>query len=121
MIHDLGSGGAERVLVNLVNHLDQSKFDVSVISLFGGGVNEKKLSMVEKAEQFLLDMGFKQFRVRIHGENLARIEVLPADLQALLSKREEVTKHLRELGFAYVTMDLQGYRTGAMNEVIKTR
>ncbi len=89
--------------------------------VYGEEINEKKLSMVEKAEQFLLDMGFKQFRVRIHGENLARIEVLPADLQALLSKREEVTKHLRELGFAYVTMDLQGYRTGAMNEVIKTR
>ena len=88
---------------------------------YGEVINEKKLSMVEKAEQFLLDMGFKQFRVRIHGENLARIEVLPAELEALLSKREEVTKHLRELGFAYVTMDLQGYRTGAMNEVIKTR
>ena len=88
---------------------------------YGEEINEKKLSMVDKADQFLLDMGFKQFRVRIHGENLARIEVLPADLQALLSKREEVTKHLRELGFAYVTMDLQGYRTGAMNEVIKTR
>ncbi len=89
--------------------------------VYGEEINEKKLSMVEKAEQFLLDMGFKQFRVRIHGENLARIEVLPAELEALLSKREEVTKHLRELGFAYVTMDLQGYRTGAMNEVIKTR
>lgn len=89
--------------------------------VYGEEINEKKLSMVENAEQFLLDMGFKQFRVRIHGENLARIEVLPADLQALLFKREEVTKHLRELGFAYVTMDLQGYRTGAMNEVIKTR
>ena len=89
--------------------------------VYGEEINEKKLSMVENAEQFLLDMGFKQFRVRIHGENLARIEVLPADLQSLLSKREEVTEHLRELGFAYVTMDLQGYRTGAMNEVIKTR
>ena len=88
---------------------------------YGEEINEKKLSMVENAEQFLLDMGFKQFRVRIHGENLARIEVLPAELEALLSKREEVTKHLRELGFAYVTMDLEGYRTGAMNEVIKTR
>ena len=89
--------------------------------VYGEEINEKKLSMVENAEQFLLDMGFKQFRVRIHGENLARIEVLPAELEGLLSKREEVTKHLRELGFAYVTMDLQGYRTGAMNEVIKTR
>ena len=89
--------------------------------VYGEVINEKKLSMVENAEQFLLDVGFKQFRVRIHGENLARIEVLPVELPTLLSKREEVTKRLRELGFAYVTMDLQGYRTGAMNEVIKTR
>jgi uncharacterized protein len=88
---------------------------------YGEEINEKKLSMVENAEQFLLDMGFKQFRVRIHGENLARIEVLPAELEVLLSKREEVTELFRGLGFAYVTMDLQGYRTGAMNEVIKTR
>ena len=89
--------------------------------VYGEEINEKKLSMVEKAEQFLLDIGFKQFRVRIHGENLARIEVLPAELEVLLSKREEVTELFRGLGFAYVTMDLQGYRTGAMNEVIKTR
>lgn len=75
--------------------------------------------MVERAEQSLLDMGFKQLRVRIHGENLARIEVLPSELEKLLSMREEIIKNLRTAGFAYITMDLQGYRTGAMNEVIE--
>ena len=83
-------------------------------------INEKKLEMVEKAEQTLLDLGFKQLRVRIHGENLARIEVLPEELERLLSLRDAVVKALRQAGFAYITMDLQGYRTGAMNEVIKS-
>ena len=74
--------------------------------------------MVEKAEEALLDLGFKQLRVRIHGENLARIEVLPAELEKLLASRQEILKALHQAGFAYITMDLQGYRTGAMNEVL---
>jgi uncharacterized protein len=85
---------------------------------YGEEINEKKLGMVDKAEQTLLDLGFKQLRVRIHGENLARIEVLPSELEKLLSLRQEITKALKDAGFAYITMDLQGYRTGAMNEVI---
>ncbi len=87
--------------------------------VYGEEINEKKLAMVDKAEQALLDAGFKQLRVRIHGENLARIEVMPAELEKLLSMRETVTEKLREAGFAYITMDLQGYRTGAMNEALK--
>ena len=89
--------------------------------VYGEEINEKKLAMVDKAEQALLDSGFKQLRVRIHGENLARIEVLPAELEKLLSMREAITQKLRETGFTYITMDLQGYHTGAMNEVIKTK
>ena len=85
---------------------------------YGEEINEKKLGMVDKAEQTLLDLGFKQLRVRIHGENLARIEVLPSELEKLLGHRDEITKALKDAGFAYITMDLQGYRTGAMNEVI---
>ena len=88
--------------------------------VYGEEINEKKLKMVGQAEQSLLDMGFKQFRVRIHGENLARVEVLPLEMEKLFSQREAIIKALKEAGFAYVTMDLQGYRTGAMNEVIKT-
>jgi uncharacterized protein len=88
--------------------------------VYGEEINEQKLEMVEKAEQTLLDLGFKQLRVRIHGENLARIEVLPEELERLLSLRETVVKALRQAGFSYITMDLQGYRTGAMNEVIKS-
>ena len=87
--------------------------------VYGEEINEKKLAMVDKAEQALLDAGFKQLRVRIHGENLARIEVMPAELERLLSMREAITEKLRDAGFAYITMDLQGYRTGAMNEALK--
>ena len=87
--------------------------------IYGEEINEKKLAMVDKAEQALLDAGFKQLRVRIHGENLARIEVMPAELERLLSMREAITEKLRDAGFAYITMDLQGYRTGAMNEALK--
>lgn len=87
--------------------------------VYGEEINEKKLAMVDKAEQALIDLGFRQLRVRIHGGNLARIEVMPSELERLFSVRGEVTQKLKEAGFAYVTMDLQGYRTGAMNEVIK--
>ena len=86
--------------------------------VYGEEINEKKLAMVDKAEQFLLDKGFVQLRVRIHGENLARIEVLPDEMEKLLSLHSEIVAKFKEIGFAYVTMDLQGYRTGAMNEVI---
>ena len=86
---------------------------------YGEEITVQKLKMVEKAEQTLLDHGFKQLRVRIHGENLARIEVLPAELEKLLSMRDTVIKSLKAAGFTYITMDLQGYRTGAMNEEIK--
>lgn len=89
--------------------------------VYGEEINEKKLGMVERAEQALLDLGFKQLRVRIHGENLARIEVNPAELEKLFSLRDEVLQKVKEAGFAYVTMDLQGYRTGAMNENLEEK
>jgi len=87
--------------------------------VYGEEITREKLQMVEKAEQLLLDLGFTQFRVRIHGETLARIEVLPAELEKLFSLRESIIKTLKDAGFTYITMDLSGYRTGAMNETIK--
>ena len=73
--------------------------------------------MVENAEQLLFDLGFKQFRVRIH-ENLARIEVFADDFEKLLNNKKLIVSELKTFGFDYVTMDLAGYRTGSMNEVI---
>jgi len=84
---------------------------------YGEEITEKKLGMVDRAEQFLLDLGFHQLRVRIHGE-IARIEVLPHEFENLLCNREQIVKVFKSYGFQYITMDLQGYRTGSMNETL---
>ena len=84
---------------------------------YGEEITVKKLEMVDRAEQFLLDLGFHQLRVRIHGE-IARIEVLPDEFEKVLSCCERITRAFKEYGFHYVTMDLQGYRTGSMNETL---
>ena len=89
--------------------------------VYGEVITPEKLAMVEKAEQLLLDMGFTQFRVRIHGENLARIEVLQEELPKLMECRVYVEEQLKELGFAYIAADLAGYRTGSMNETLAVR
>ena len=86
--------------------------------VYGEEITRDKLSMVDKAEQLLLDLGFHQLRVRIHG-TLARIEVLPDELQKVLENRNQIVKAFKEYGFTYVTMDLQGYRMGSMNETLK--
>ena len=90
--------------------------------VYGETITDEKLHMVEQAEELLHSMGFRQFRVRIHGD-LARIELYPADFPALLeeSTKNCVYSRLRELGFTYVTMDLAGYRTGSMNEGLNQR
>ncbi len=87
--------------------------------VYGETISEEKLKMVEKAEQLLLDLGFRQMRVRVHG-NIARIEVLPEEIGKLVDEkvRNTVYNTLKGLGFDYVTMDLAGYRTGSMNETL---
>ncbi len=86
--------------------------------VYGEEITVPKLGMVEKAEQLLLDLGFHQVRVRIHGENLARIEVDESDLIKVVEHRAEISEKFKEYGFTYVTMDLSGYRTGSMNETL---
>lgn len=88
--------------------------------VYGETISEEKLHMVDEAEQLLLDLGFHQVRVRIHGK-MARIEVLPAEFGKLLEgdTREQIYQKLKTLGFTYVTLDLGGYRMGSMNETIK--
>lgn len=85
--------------------------------VYGEEITEKKLDMVDRSEQLLLDMGFHQLRVRIHG-NIARIEVMPDEFEKLIKNREDIYTRLKSFGFDYVTMDLQGYRTGSMNETV---
>jgi uncharacterized protein len=76
--------------------------------------------MVEDAEDFLKRLGFRDVRVRVHG-NIARIEVSPDQLKRLSSDpvRARTTKRLKALGFAYITLDMEGYRMGSLNEVLR--
>ena len=88
--------------------------------VYGETISDEKLLRVERAEELLREMGFMQYRVRIHGEDglLARIEVMDSEFGKLLENREAVTEKLMEYGFKYVSMDLRGYRTGSMNELL---
>ena len=86
---------------------------------YGERITAAGLERVEKAEQWLLDagLGLTQLRVRAHGD-MARIEVPPADVPRLAARAAEIAVAFKKLGFAYTTLDLQGYRTGSLNEVL---
>ncbi|MHB8756677.1 MAG: adenine nucleotide alpha-hydrolase family protein, partial [Bacillota bacterium] len=85
---------------------------------YGTRITRPELERVGAAERHLRGLGFNQLRVRNHGE-IARIEVPARDLGRLLEAREQVVARFKELGFLYVTMDLQGYRSGSMNEALR--
>ena len=85
---------------------------------YGETITREKLKMVERAENMLYELGFKQYRVRYHN-NLARIEVLEDEFEKLLKNRFSILKELKNIGFSYISMDLEGYRTGSLNEAIK--
>ena len=87
---------------------------------FGERVTPEKLSQIASGEQFLHQSGFRDCRVRHHG-NIARIEVPLDQVAALLQKSPEVTQALKKLGFVYVTVDLQGLRSGSLHEAVKPR
>jgi uncharacterized protein len=86
---------------------------------YGEEITEEGLRMVDEAEDFLFGLGFKQVRVRHYG-NLARIEVLKEEMDRLMndSLREKVVSHFKKIGYRYITLDLQGFRSGSMNEVL---
>ena len=86
---------------------------------YGEKISQEKLRRVDRAEEFLRAKGFKQLRVR-HHDGIARIEVDKKDLGKFLQYNlaTEVVAKLKELGFNYITLDLEGYRMGSMNEVL---
>jgi uncharacterized protein len=84
---------------------------------YGETMTKEKLRRIDSAEQYLLDLGFRQIRVRSH-ENLARIEADDIDRFFDKDLRENIARKFKEIGFAYVSLDLVGYRTGAMNETL---
>ncbi len=84
---------------------------------YGDEITYKKLAMIEEAEKFLHTSGFSQCRVRLHG-NIARIEVVNDEIPKLLALQDGLVKSLKTIGFTYVTLDLDGYRSGSMDEVL---
>jgi uncharacterized protein len=87
---------------------------------YGEEITAKELRMVDEAEDFLFGLGFRQVRVR-HYQTLARIEILQDEMNRLLDRslRERVVNQLKGIGYTYVTLDLQGFRSGSMNEVLE--
>ena len=84
---------------------------------YGEGITGARLRMIEEAEEVLRELGFGQARVRHHGP-VARIEVMPGEMERLWRERERILGRLRSIGFSYVTADLAGYRSGSMDEVL---
>lgn len=86
---------------------------------YGETISPEKLKMVDEAEQLLLDLGFRQVRVRHHG-TLARIEITEDQFEKIMTGeiRNLINSRLKEIGFTYISLDLGGYRTGSMNETL---
>jgi uncharacterized protein len=89
---------------------------------YGSEVTVEKLQMIERAEDVLHSLGFRQCRVRHHGE-VARIELPPDEMARALEggTREAIVRDLKSIGYRYISLDLQGYRTGSLNEVLRLR
>jgi uncharacterized protein len=87
---------------------------------YGTALTPERLRQVYQAEKLISDLGFRQARVRYHGD-IARIEVPAGDIESLVKHRDELVKHLKKVGFTYVTLDLQGFRSGSLNEVLEGR
>ncbi|HET6880722.1 MAG TPA: ATP-dependent sacrificial sulfur transferase LarE [Pirellulales bacterium] len=87
---------------------------------YGQQVTSERVAMIDRAEQFLREQGFRELRVRYHGDDLARIEVPAGELPRLAAPefREALVGRFRELGFKYVTLDLEGFRSGSLNQII---
>ncbi|MFX0030390.1 MAG: ATP-dependent sacrificial sulfur transferase LarE, partial [Candidatus Hermodarchaeota archaeon] len=88
---------------------------------YGQKINQEKLIMIREGEKYLKNtFNLKQLRVRLHEPNLARIELLPEDLTNILTNNNLnlIRKRFKELGFTYITIDIEGFRSGSMNEVL---
>lgn len=84
---------------------------------YGNALTKEGITRVEKAEDFLIKLGFDELRVRDH-KGIARIEILPDHMVSLMGMRKDVVAYLKEIGFTYVTLDMEGFRSGSMDEVL---
>lgn len=82
-------------------------------------INEDDLNRVERIENYLQKFDFEQLRARIHDENTLRIEVLPSEMDKIMKKKDEIIKKIKKEEFSYITLDLEGYRTGSTEEIKK--
>jgi len=102
----------------LPNHAKPASPCLSSRIPYGAPVTREKLQQVAEAERVLRALGFQPARCRHHGE-IARIEVAPETFSRLLERREEILRRFREIGFLYITLDLQGFRSGSLNEPLR--
>lgn len=88
--------------------------------VYGEEITVEKLRMIDQAEQLLIELGFPEERVRMHGD-IARIEVPPKDIPRIAGEnvRDVICEEFKRIGFLFTTLDLTGYRTGSMNETLK--
>ncbi|GIV11202.1 MAG: 7-cyano-7-deazaguanine synthase [Fimbriimonadales bacterium] len=84
---------------------------------YGTVISRELLQKVDKAERFMRELGCRQVRVR-HHDTILRIEVMPADFERVLQHAQLIVAHMQSLGYLYVTLDLEGYRSGKMNDAI---
>ena len=110
---------AAAALLGLSTHDKPASPCLSSRVQYGEAITPEKLERIDRAETLLRELGFRECRVRHHGD-LARIEVPPHEIDRLSGEavRGRVEAFLRELGYRYVTLDLRGFRSGSMNEVL---
>ncbi len=84
---------------------------------YGEEITLEKLQMIENAENLLHDLGFSNLRVRLHGK-IARIELIPEEFEKAVNTRDQIVELLQGCGFSYITLDLKGYRSGSMDEIL---
>jgi len=122
----LEAGLSKNDVREIAHHLNISTWDKPSFAClasrfpYGYGITKENLMKIDAAETFLRDHGFRFFRVRHHDDKTARIELGAQDLHRVFDDtfRSELVAHFKGIGFLYVTLDLQGYRTGSMNETL---
>ncbi len=116
-----GVGKAE--VRELAKHLGLPSWDKPALAClssrfpYGQEITPEKLAQVARAEEFLRSRGFRQTRVRHHGE-IARLEVGPEEMEQAFEEREEISTELKDAGFLYVALDLAGYKSGSLNAAL---
>ena len=123
-LHEAGLGKSDvRALARYLGLSNWAKPALACLSsrvAYGHTITPEVLMQIDRAENALREMGLGQLRVR-HHDNLARIEVSPEDMPAVLANRERIVADLKAAGYIYVTLDLQGFRSGSANEVLTNR